>query len=753
MSLPARSLARTSLLAALGLFAALTPSAARAASTPDGHWVELGPPARQEHTTIYDAANDRLVLFGGHSNVLSNAVWTLDFATLTWTQLDPGGPAPSPREGHVAVYDPTRQRMVVFGGNDGAPLNDVWALSLDTTPQWTQLSPTGTPPSARAQLAGICDPVRDRMVIQGGDSGGPTDDVWALSFAGGGSWSHIATGGTAPPARAEHAGAYDPVRDRLLIYGGASGTPYVFFGDVWALDLATNVWSQIVGTGGPPTPRRQATAVYDPGHDALVVIGGYEGPLPVADTWALSLGGTPTWVQKLSPSVYGHAATWVPALVGAIVTGGYNYGTIHSATSLVKPDQFSSVESLVPGGPWLRRQLDGVYDSTRDHMVIFGGDVANGFDPSPSSETWSMDAGNGSSWTMLSQSTPSERVLHTLVDDPAGDRMILFGGCAWYGQDPTINDTWNFDLATESWSELTFGGLVPGPRSNHTAILDPVGHRMIVFGGESNGVTSNELWQLGLSGTPEWSLLAASGTPPAPRSDQVAVYDPVGQRMLVFGGHSGFGSSFVSYDDLWQLSLDGPPAWTQLTPLGVPPPGPSYGPMYRAVYDPVRHRMILLGSSGYQLVLTGTPRWAPLVTTGPAPIVGGQPAVYDPNGDRILVYGGNLSDATLALDLDPAGSVSVPPTTGVVAFTLRRVAPNPARANLTVSFDLPSPGAATLELIDLAGRRVTAQSFEALPAGSHQRTLQIPNGAAPGVYFVRLGFAGRTLSAKVAFIR
>jgi Galactose oxidase, central domain/Kelch motif len=753
MSLPARSLARTSVLAALGLFAALTPSAARAASTTDGHWVELGPPARQEHTTIYDAANDRLVLFGGHSNILSNAVWTLDFATLTWTQLEPGGPAPSPRDGHVAVYDPSRQRMVVFGGNDGAELNDVWALSLGATPQWTQLSPSGTPPSARAQLAGIYDPVRDRMLIQGGDSGGALDDVWALSFAGGGSWSQITTGGPTPPARSEHAGAYDPVRDRLLIYGGASGTPYVFFGDVWALDLATNVWSQIVGTGGPPTPRRQAAAVYDPGHDALVVIGGYEGPLPVADTWALSLGGTPTWVQKLSPSVYGHAATWVPALQGAVVTGGYNYATIHTVTSLVKPDTYSSADALVPGGPWRRSELDGIYDPVRDHLVIFGGDMANGFDPIPNADTWSMSAGNPPVWTMLSQFMPRERVLHTLVRDPADDRMILFGGYAWYGQDTNLNDTWSFDLATETWGELTFGGQVPGSHMNHTAILDPVGHRMIVFGGNVDGAPSNELWQLDLTGTPTWSLLAASGTPPAPRADQVAVYDPVGQRMLVFGGHSGFGYSFVSYDDLWQLSLDGPPAWTQLSPLGTPPSGPSYGPMYRAVYDPIRHRMIVLGSTGYQLVLTGTPRWAPLVTTGPAPAAGGLPVVYDPNGDRILVFAGNGSDATLALDLDPVGTVSVPAPANSVAFALRRVSPNPAHANLTVSFDLPRPGAASIELIDLAGRRLSAQSFEALAAGSHQRTIQIPGGAAPGVYFVRVGFAGRTLSAKVALIR
>ena len=62
-----------------------------------------------------------------------------------WKQLD--GPA---RISHSAVYDPVRDRMVgyYFPGL-GYPLNDVWALSLAGTPTWTQLTPTGTPPSAR----------------------------------------------------------------------------------------------------------------------------------------------------------------------------------------------------------------------------------------------------------------------------------------------------------------------------------------------------------------------------------------------------------------------------------------------------------------------------------------------------------------------------------------------------------------------------------------------------------------------------
>jgi hypothetical protein len=155
----------------------------------------------------------------------------------------------------------------------------------------------------------------------------------------------------------------------------------------------------------------------------------------------------------------------------------------------------------------------------------------------------------------------------------------------------------------------------------------------------------------------------------------------------------------------------------------------------------------------HQLVLTGTPRWAPLVTTGPAPVVPRQPLVYDPGGDRLLVFGGNFGDATLALELDPVGTVSTPAPPTATIFAMRRVAPNPARLSFTVSFELPRHGAVTLDLIDVAGRHVTGRTLEALPAGRHDVALGVPAFASPGVYFIRLAFEGSAIRSKVALIR
>ena len=135
--------------------------------------------------------------------------------------LAPARIPPSARYQHTAFYDPVRDRMVVFGGYGGSYRNDVWALSLAGSPAWSALAPAGSPPSARYLHTAIYDPVRDRMVVFGGNDGsGRRNDVWALSLAGSPAWSSLAPAGTPPSARVAHTAIYDPVRDRMVVFGG-----------------------------------------------------------------------------------------------------------------------------------------------------------------------------------------------------------------------------------------------------------------------------------------------------------------------------------------------------------------------------------------------------------------------------------------------------------------------------------------------------------------------------------------------------
>lgn len=319
--------------------------AAGQASAPDS--------ARDNHTAIYDPVRDRMIVFGGWNGVTNfGDVWALALAgTPAWTKLQPAGTPPSGRRWHSAVYDPLRDRMLVFGGFSGdLYLNDVWALSLSGTPTWTELTPAGTPPYPRYRQSAIYDPVRDRLVIFGGwFSGDGFNDTWALSLSGTPTWSELTPAGTLPSARISHTALYDPVRDRMIVCAGIDS---VLRNDVWALPLASDsAWTEIVPGGEPPLPRYIHSAIYDPVRDRMVIYGGFDVAGYGDDAWALPLADSSDWAP------------------------------------------------LSPGGPRPpgRQGHSAIYDPVRDQMVVYGGFGAPGF----LDDTWALSLADTTTWRLL----------------------------------------------------------------------------------------------------------------------------------------------------------------------------------------------------------------------------------------------------------------------------------------------------------------------------------------------------------------
>ena len=86
-------------------------------------------------------------------------------------------------------------------------------------------------------------------------------------------------------------------------------------------------------------------------------------------------------------------------------------------------------------------------------------------------------------------------------------------------------------------------------------------------------------------------------------------------------------------------------------------------------------------------------------------------------------------------------------------FALRGVHPNPSSGPLAVSFTLPDAAPASLELVDVSGRRVSEQDVGHLGGGTHVVDLAGGRGLSAGVYLVRLTRADRTLITRVSLIR
>ncbi|MEQ1833905.1 MAG: hypothetical protein ABL977_12690, partial [Candidatus Eisenbacteria bacterium] len=88
-----------------------------------------------------------------------------------------------------------------------------------------------------------------------------------------------------------------------------------------------------------------------------------------------------------------------------------------------------------------------------------------------------------------------------------------------------------------------------------------------------------------------------------------------------------------------------------------------------------------------------------------------------------------------------------------VRLALHGLTPNPPVRELAVSFSLPDASPATLELLDLAGRRVRSVEVGMLGVGRHTVALGESHQLPSGVYLMRLRHSGRSLVTKCVLMK
>jgi hypothetical protein len=215
------------------------------------------------------------MMFGGIGPNVINAVSSWNGAD--WSQIGPCRPEvpscpltlPEARNGHSMVHDTDRRTLTLFGGvlDDGSYDGRTWEW-IDSISGWHVVSATG--PLARENHAMAFDPSRNRAVLFGGIGSNLVEfgDLWEWNGA---AWSQvIAPVGPAP--RRFHALTYDSVRGRTVLYGGqGAGANEDALSDAWEWDGAQ--WSEI-GSSLPPGPRREHQLTYDANRRRMVLFGG-----------------------------------------------------------------------------------------------------------------------------------------------------------------------------------------------------------------------------------------------------------------------------------------------------------------------------------------------------------------------------------------------------------------------------------------------------------------------------------------------
>jgi hypothetical protein len=194
-----------------------------------------------------------------------------------------------------------------------------------------------------------------------------------------------------------------PGEQTIVLFGGRTPAGEML-SDTWHYDLASGEWT-LVRASGPPSPRADYGAAFEPALGKIVMFGG-------RDTMFTALGDV--WTYEPA------ARRW-------------------DAVSL-------------QGAPAPRWGSSLAYHPTSERLVLFGG-IGDWSEPGLN-DTWLFDA-SAPGWERLDIPTsPSPRFHQALAFDPQRDSFLLFGGSTG-GYSLILGDTWRLRIETE--------GAVPEP--------------------------------------------------------------------------------------------------------------------------------------------------------------------------------------------------------------------------------------------------------------------------------------------------
>lgn len=518
-----------------------------------------GPRLRTEGSIAFDAARQRLVVFGGKAQTAGLRGDTWEWDGHRWRELLVLV-SPSPRFGAAMVYDPSRKRVVLFGGEDSAGVmqNDVWEFD---GARWTDRSPMVRPPGRRSHAMAY-DAARDRVVVFGGR--GMTDvlaDTWEWDGAAQ-TWFETTAVSTPPPARENVAMAYDPRSNAIVMFGGKLGD--ATFDRETFLYRGTTGWAKVTLTGTLPPARSNHMAAFDAGRGRVVIALG-TAPGYLRDLWEWT--GTEWQQSAQSPS-------GSPVILpGFSIYGLFAYDSARRqlvfvyASNTYARNPTSGVFAGVPasGFPPARMQAGGAYDPVRGKMVVYGGEGPTGFPPN---DVWEWD---GSRWSMIAAPASPPAGTHPLVRKNNAMTYSPTHGVMMSGSDPdhaALGDLWSWNGT--AWARLSADEPLLNARNAHGMIYDRARDRLVVYGGNTLALDTLE-WN------GAWTL-AMPMSPIGFRHNFAMEYDPIRQRTLLVGG-GGYAQNFLTYE------YDG----TTWTPVASPS---VYGKGSRLVFDPVRKALV-----------------------------------------------------------------------------------------------------------------------------------------------------------------
>ncbi len=314
--------------------------------------------------------------------------------------------------------------------SDRASSPGVLTQSLETA-IWEDVTPASGPTS-RYRMDAVYDSTAQRLVMFGGANLATTAVLGDTQDWNGSTWVPRCVDTCGPPARRDHAMAFDSTRNVVVMFGGRGSG---LLNDTWELPTAGSVWTSTCTNCGP-SPRSQTAVAFDSVNNEMVL---FSGSGASNDTWTYN--GSWTQVCMASPG-------------------------------------------CADNTPTARRSHAMAYDEDNDEVILFGGTQI-----APSTivgDTWTW---NGSGWTRECETGacgPTPRTGHRLVYDQNTRRVILFGGF----NTSDLDDTWEWDGS--QWTQIP--GTAIGGASSHAMAYDAARNRVTAIIAAPNAATPNPVW-------------------------------------------------------------------------------------------------------------------------------------------------------------------------------------------------------------------------------------------------------------------
>jgi hypothetical protein len=540
------------------------------------------------------------------------------------------------------AYDSARARLVAIIPTMG---RQTWFFDGR---DWAPASGVQIEPLVGDGAEMVYDSARDRIVLFGGDNGVSLCNTWEFD---GTVWRVVATcnladGGTSgPPPRMAAAMAYDADRQRTVMFDGLDD-----FGnqidDAWEWD-GTH-WTPMAnssGDGGLP-PHFGSSLVFGrrpDGSGALFHAGGWV----VASTNVLNLNTSDTWLGVWNDGGYvwsPEGGSICPASNASCTTvlasndpGGVGFWKLVQDPSLAEPTQVFSWNGLPDAGFVAIGSVSGAGQlmgfqgvPSRAEALVYAIDANQAFgDEDPSVFVCAEDG--GCSRVHDPRSPPLKRAYPGLAFDRQGRGLLAYGetgsSALSNGQNTTDNFLWNGD----DWIPVDTG---PSGRFLAGLAYLPAAQSFLLVGGEDapSGTAFDDLWRYSVTGG--WTQLNLPSGLTDPDPPLLAFVPDAGSSDALFMPTSTAASALLTWDESQQQV-----EFTNRTSVFLP----GIGEGDSVVYDQLRSTAVFLTWDGQLFELGPQARSWTGILSGTAPAF--SRPIYDEYRQRLYLTG-----------LDPNGS-------------------------------------------------------------------------------------------------